>query len=324
MFFCSFVLLFLGSAVLGSWFCGSAVPRFCGSAVLRFRTPACAHLCYNLFMDIRSVFTPSRALLIAVASVIILAIVWWPGADGHFWTNWSKTAPSNSGINGNARPEPTLAPGTLRTDFDTSLYPDQRDPLQSELEQALTYTIGRFGSVPNAPLTAAFDGSNGCVLSGIAYTDIRRMIVSTCNDVPRQRAVAIMAHEYVHQLAQDRYGPPHLAADLILAEGVATWGAGRYWLSGHTSFRSFVQEQRRNGNTLPLATHYAGRGADAMNTLYYQWASFVEFLIETYGREAFDLAYISGASSPGSADYKTAFGKELTTLEREWEIWVDQ
>jgi hypothetical protein len=59
-----------------------------------------------------------------------------------------------------------------------------------------------------------------------------------------------------------------------------------------------------------------------MNRLYYQWASFVEFLLETYGRERFDALYISGAQAPGSADYAGVYGKDLPTLEREWLAWL--
>jgi len=59
-----------------------------------------------------------------------------------------------------------------------------------------------------------------------------------------------------------------------------------------------------------------------MNQLYYQWAAFVEYLIGEYGREQFDAVYVSGSKSPGSADYAGIYGKDLPTLEQEWQAWL--
>ena len=61
-----------------------------------------------------------------------------------------------------------------------------------------------------------------------------------------------------------------------------------------------------------------------MNGLYYEWASFVDYLIGTYGREKFDALYVSGHSAPGSADYTGVYGKRLDVLEQEWQAWLDK
>jgi hypothetical protein len=158
------------------------------------------------------------------------------------------------------------------------------------------------------------------------------MVLPTADDVwcrsshaltlPRSRAVNILAHELVHQLAHDRYGDRHLQADMILLEGVATWGAGEYWLSGQPDFAAVVRPWIASGAALPLATSYVGRPIADMNMLYYEWAGFVEFLIDEYGRERFDTLYVSGASTPGSADYAGVYGKTLSELEAEWQVWV--
>jgi hypothetical protein len=109
---------------------------------------------------------------------------------------------------------------------------------------------------------------------------------------------------------------------MILLEGLATWGAGAYWLGDQPSFAAFVRPWLVGGAALPLATSYVGRPAGDMNTLYYEWASFVEFLIKAYGRERFDALYVSGSSDPGSADYQGVYGKSLGQLEQEWRAWV--
>jgi hypothetical protein len=229
-------------------------------------------------------------------------------------------------------PTPTvigaLQPDTQLDSFtltvDDGLYADQRDALADDLKQALDYVMKRFGSSPSGHFNAVIAREDSCNLHGVAHTEERTVQVSTCNSIARDRAVAIMAHEFVHQLAQDRYGPAHLSADLILAEGVATWGAGEYWLGGQPDFRAYVRGQRASGVFFPLATDYTGKGIGAMNALYYQWASFVDFLITTYGREKFDQVYVAGQGAPGSADYRGVYGKGLDVLEQEWQAWLDE
>jgi hypothetical protein len=195
--------------------------------------------------------------------------------------------------------------------------------MNADLERALEYVVQRFGTAPSGTIETLIGRDPGCGLHGIAYTDVRRVQVFTCPNLPRIRAVNIMAHEFVHQLAHDRYGNSHLATDLILLEGTATWGAGAYWLGDAPDFRSFVRPWVAAGTTLPLATSYVGRSINDMNTLYYQWGSFVEFLIEVYGRERFDALYVSGGNQvPGAADYPGVYGKGFAALEQEWRAWV--
>lgn len=195
---------------------------------------------------------------------------------------------------------------------------EDKQALAGELAQALAYVSARFGGGPSGRVSAYVGVEPGCGIHGIAYTAERTVQVYTCAELPRSRAVNIMAHEFVHQLAHDRYGARHLQADMILLEGVATWGAGDYWLGGEPSFAAFVRPWLAAGHTLPLATSYVGRPIGDMNTLYYEWASFVEFLIKAYGREPFDQLYLSGSSAPGSADYQGVYGKSLEQLEAEW------
>jgi hypothetical protein len=244
----------------------------------------------------------------------------------------SMTAPTPASADPtptNSPPMATIArqPGSLADSFtlivDDGLYADQQAALADDLKQALEYVTKRFGTPPAGHFTAVVAREDSCNLHGVAHTEERTVQVSACNDIGRDRAVAIMAHEFAHQLAQDRYGPAHLSADLILAEGVATWGAGEYWLGGQPDFRAYVRNQRDSGVFLPLATDYTGKGVGVQNALYYQWASFVDFLIGSYGREKFDQLYLSGQGAPGSADYRGVYGKELSVLQQEWQAWLD-
>lgn len=273
--------------------------------------------------------------VIATLSLAVLALVIAQPSDqaNRLISRWSpQTLLTRPDLP--AQPTNPLAPLPLTgaavqvADFDLSidqgLYLDQHAELVGDVQQALGYVAQRFGSAPAGRFTIAVLQEPGCGIHGLAYTDRRVVQVFTCASIERRRAVAILAHEIVHQLAHDRYGSAHLSADLILSEGLATWGAGRYWLGGQPDFRAFVRAQRASGQFYPLATHYQGLGIAAMNTLYYQWASFVDFLIATYGREPFDQLYISGSGAPGSADYQGVYGKPLDALEREWLDWLQQ
>jgi hypothetical protein len=276
-------------------------------------------------------------LIVAAASVAILVVLWRPAAPSpKLVSRWQpqpmltqpdqpqhlENPPVPASIEAEAQPL-TGAGAGFDLSVDDGLYPSERDALAAELQQALEYVARRFGGGPSSRFQAALVADGGCGLHGLAYTDVRQVQTFTCNDIPRARAVAIMAHEFAHQLEQDRYGPAHLGADLILSEGTATWAAGEYWLSGAPDFRTFVRNQRAAGVHYPLATHYSGLGIGAMNALYYEWASFVDFLIATYGRAKFDQLYVSGGGAPGSADYAGVYGKSLDALEQEWLAWLD-
>lgn len=250
-----------------------------------------------------------------------LAPAW--AVPGWFPIGWSFTSgtppPTPSDISGQA-----FQRGKLNVTTADGLYgEDEQQHMADELEAALAYASNRFGEGPSGAIEVYVGGEPGCNLNGLAYTDRRLVQVFTCADLPRQRAVNILAHEFVHQLAHDYYGPPHLQADMILAEGVATWAAGKYWLGDQPSFAAFVRHHyQAKGAMLPLPTSYVGRPIADMNQLYYQWASFVEFLLETYGREKFDALYVSGGGNPGTAQYVKVYGKSLDELEREWLAWL--
>lgn len=202
------------------------------------------------------------------------------------------------------------------------LSPAEQQRLAADLDRALQDVVQRFGTAPADRIGVYVGLEPACGLHGIAYTDVRTVQVFTCPGLPLDRAVSILAHEFVHQLCHDRYGDRHLSADLLLAEGVATWGAGPYWLGDAPHFRAFVRPWLESGAALPLGESYVGRPISDMNKLYYQWASFVEFLIERDGREAFDRLYLTGQNAPASADYLGVYGRRFDELEAEWRTWV--
>lgn len=209
--------------------------------------------------------------------------------------------------------------------LEADLYRAEQDALLSELQTALGYVQQRTGIGLAARVRVVISQDGACGFHGVTYSDIRVIYIYSCAGIARERVVNIAAHEFVHQLQQDRYGPPHLSADLILSEGFATWGAGRYWLGGKRDFASFAREYRDSGAELPLATHYSAVGLGGMNVLYYQWASFVDYLLATHGRERFDQLYVSGGGQqPGQAQYAAAYGQSFADIEAAWRRWRDQ
>ncbi len=207
----------------------------------------------------------------------------------------------------------------LNVTFDDGLLTGQQEEIRTKTAQALQYVMSVTGITPNGVITAHYGWADGCGLNGLAYTADRVVNTYGCNETPVNSMLLIMSHELVHQLAHDRYGN-HLNADMILAEGFATWGAGNYWLSGHPNFKSFVRASYNE--PLYLSNPYGN--IPAMNKSYYQWASFIEFLLETYGRDKLDQLYNSGTGwAPGTADYPGILGKDLNALAADWYRWLN-
>jgi hypothetical protein len=201
---------------------------------------------------------------------------------------------------------------------------DQIRAMAGPIHDALRYVEDRTALRLSASVSIIFDRRESCGLDGAAYTERRIIMLYACPDLPSQRAINILAHEFVHQLAHDRYGSAHLRADLILSEGLATWGAGSYWLGGAPTFREFVRHNYGD-SLLPVGTHYRDYGSlDAMNRLYYQWASLVEWTLESHGRDAFDQLYASGKGpTPATADYEGVLGGDLGAVEAAWRAWLN-
>jgi hypothetical protein len=201
---------------------------------------------------------------------------------------------------------------------------DHLEVLQDPLAEALRYVEERTSMQLKEPVTVVFSSEQGCNFNGVAYTDIRRIILYVCSDIALDRATAILAHEFVHQLAADHYGEPHYDADLMLSEGLAQWGTGRYTLGDLPDFRTLVQQSYPN-DLLPLAID--SREVESyviVRHLYDQWASYVEWIIATEDRTTFDALYVGGRErQPGSAPYERVLGMPLDTTQQHWQAWLE-
>ncbi len=166
-----------------------------------------------------------------------------------------------------------------------------------------------------------------CAIRGMTLSQHRIIRMYYGPDASLQGVLAILSHELFHQLQHDYYGEEaHRRADIILLEGMAAWGSDRYFrAAGMRSFRGRVRDALRSETLLSLTTSLEDDcRTTTRNVLYDEWASFVEYLILTYGRESFDHLYVSSTGrAPGSSDYQGVYGKTLAQLETEWMAWLD-
>jgi len=229
-------------------------------------------------------------------------------------------------------PQPTPVPPPpggwsqfLEVEIDDAVLTDtsERQDFLKETLQALEYVSDRFGTGPKSKFKAKYTVFSDCQ-TGLALTSTRTVYTYSCPG-RRERLVAIMAHEMTHQLESDRYGDENqVKSDLILSEGMATWAAGRYWFDGgEPDFKAKVNDQRKNGLFFPLATDYKGRPYAEMDAIYYEWASFCDFLIYNYGRSKFDAVYVSSQGGISLSLYQATYGKDFAALEQEWLLWLD-
>lgn len=158
--------------------------------------------------------------------------------------------------------------------------------------------------------------------------------IYTDRELDREYLLGILAHEIGHILHFFGYEGVR-NVDGLIKEGFASWAAGRYWLEwqGFESFQEAVRVYLANGTYLPLReieSSYAGSGGqdclELRDTVYTEWASFVEYLLNEYGQDKLKVLFrfaSAGRLSPGLPvrdlpDYVSVYGKPLDQLESEW------
>lgn len=189
-------------------------------------------------------------------------------------------------------------------------------------------------------------GPGQCPVRGLAITGrvsgpLQAWVVAD-DETPADQVIAVAAHEIAHHVVWARFGG---IGDSHLAEGLATWLAQESWLRWHKwdSLDEAVRGFRSAGTYVPFAQRdeSQGRVSDAeclarRDTLYTEYASFVGFLIDSYGLERFeDLADTiltvaitvrpdpptpmpAQVLRPSMPDYQAVYGRSLEELEQEW------
>ena len=199
-----------------------------------------------------------------------------------------------------------------------------------QVEGAITSDLASIGGAGlSGRVSISFEPpqTGACAIRGLTLSDQHTIHLYYAPATDPRRVVSILSHELFHQLQHDYYGERvHRRADVILLEGMAVWGSRAYFsdASGQPSYRSNVRQWSRDNTLMPLTTSLE---ADCRTTtrvsIYDEWASFVEYLLTTYGRAKFDALYRdSTGRTAGSANYTDVYDKTLPQLEAAWREWL--
>jgi hypothetical protein len=168
----------------------------------------------------------------------------------------------------------------------------------------------------------------------MTYHEQQQMIlIFTDQETSREQVLATFAHELGHVFLNLKF---EASGDTALNEGLATWAAGNYWQTWKgASFDDSVRLYINNGTYLPLFQNYSLSQAYAdtsgcltrRDTLLTELASFMDYLIRTYGIEKMnELCKVPQPELAGSQfvvyppNYKGVYGYEFNQLEAAWLI----
>ncbi len=215
-----------------------------------------------------------------------------------------------------------LAPGSLRR--------SEALQLTEQLEPTLRTVAQRFGTsfVGRERIELLPAQKGACAVRGITYSSKRLIRLFYGPGADLEKMQALMAHELVHQLQRERFGDRvHRVSDNILLEGWAMVASDQYARTDDGSeprWRARLRKVVARNELQPLKVNLdQDCRTGTRNSIYDQWASFVDFLEQRYGKEALGRVYSKGKGrAPGSADYQSIFNISFDELEAEWRVWV--
>jgi hypothetical protein len=161
----------------------------------------------------------------------------------------------------------------------------------------------------------------GC--QGFAAADLRQVFVLQDGSVAQDELLFLLTHEIGHVLAYDFIADPN---SLFFAEGFASWVMKDAMVdAGYVPPQQSAAWELQVGqlptlDELRVAT-YAGR-VRARNE-YDGAESFTQFMIETYGLDAYKAFYKAVSLDPQAAP-DSIVGKNWAGLEQEWHAWLAQ
>lgn len=204
----------------------------------------------------------------------------------------------------------------------------QLDLLRGEADRIYATVAARTGLTLATPIVTVIQSpvADACAARGIAYVGNARIGLFLTPETTPAQLRAVLAHETAHLLhfAAVQSGVP----DSNLAEGFANWAARPYWSAwqGYASFEDAVRSYFAAGRFVALDVPLTDCTIVQRDTVYNERASFVGYLIMTYGMDRFLAASATRLPAPGSsllmADYASIYGKSFTALSAEWLAWV--
>jgi hypothetical protein len=177
-------------------------------------------------------------------------------------------------------------------------------------------------------------GKGNCAARGMTLNGTQQVILIYADqDSSLKQMIATLAHELGHVFINKYY--VNLSA-LALNEGLATWIAGDFWTNwkGY-SFDDGVRLSLRENSYLPLFQNFDmnkaySDSADCLTSrdkLLTEFASFIEYLIQTYGMSNLILLINTPQSATINSqrviyppDFYNVYGLQLNQLEYNWLI----
>lgn len=167
-----------------------------------------------------------------------------------------------------------------------------------------------------------------CAIRGLTSSEKRqiRLYYGPGPDIDRMQS--LIAHEFAHQLQRERFGDRvQQAADMILLEGWATLASDDFARTpdgAEARWRARLRDVVARGELLPLTVDLdQDCRTTTRNSIYDEWASFVDFLVQRSGADALTAVYRSSTGrKAGTADYLGVYGRSFGELEAEWRAWV--
>lgn len=205
---------------------------------------------------------------------------------------------------------------------------DRIATLATTAEQIYAAIGARTGLAVTAPIvvTVQTPAASSCAARGVAEGDAGRIGLFADARTPRAQLLAVFAHETVHILHFVAVGD---VRDPTLGEGFANWAILPYWSAwqGFPSFEDAVRTYQADGRFVSLDNPPADCTILRRDVIYNQRASFVGYLIATYGLDRLLAASATGLRAPGSslgvvAEYEAVYGKGFAQLIEDWLAWV--
>jgi hypothetical protein len=205
--------------------------------------------------------------------------------------------------------------------------PERAAEVAQAARQALDHDNQLLGTDNNEPLeiilsdTLFDEECLGC--QGFAAADLRQVFILQDGSVAPDEFLFLLTHEIGHVLAYDYIADPN---SLFFAEGFASWAMKDAMVdAGYLPPQQSAAWELQVGQLLSLdelrAATYSGR-VRARNE-YDGAESFTQFMIETYGLDAYKALY-KAVSLDAQATPEAVVGKDWATLEQEWHAWLNQ
>jgi hypothetical protein len=176
-----------------------------------------------------------------------------------------------------------------------------------------------------------------CPPRGLASRRPPRIIIFADDQTTEEQILGVLAHELGHVVIMNRFERIPSAFN----EGLATWSSAPYfnaWLN-NASLDAAVRSYLEDSTYLPLHENYyltniypgeeEGSSESCITrreTLYIEWASFLDYLIDQYGTKKLEELIESAPDAERTEDarvlkpanFEAVYGRSLNQLEAAW------